>query len=159
MSVRKMLRTATQELDTFGRYAMKRQQILISIFVLGLLALAAGITLAQGPGPSEGKVQPQGGVSIAATVNSKFSYQGVLKENGNPVTGSRNMTFRLPYALSLRPGASVNSSGGCVAGPTYDPTCDVNRDGDTDVVDIELVAGHWGHSGVWTTDHDHWGES
>jgi hypothetical protein len=45
--------------------------------------------------PSAGEVQPQGEVSIAATVGSKFSYQGVLRENGSPVTGSRDMTFRL----------------------------------------------------------------
>lgn len=64
------------------------------IVAVALLALAVGLTRAQGPEPPEEGGQPQD-VSIAATVSSKFSYQGVLKEGGVPVTGSRNMTFRL----------------------------------------------------------------
>jgi hypothetical protein len=39
--------------------------------------------------------EPRGEVSISAVVNSRISYQGVLKEDGNPVTGNRYMTFRL----------------------------------------------------------------
>jgi len=75
---------------------MKRQRIFVSVLALGLLlALAVGLSQAQGPEPPEGEMQPQGEVSIAATVSSKFSYQGVLRENGSPVTGSRDMTFRL----------------------------------------------------------------
>ena len=38
----------------------------------------------------------------------------------------------------------------CVAGPVYDPACDVNQDGIVDIVDIQLAAGHWNHAGVWT---------
>jgi hypothetical protein len=38
----------------------------------------------------------------------------------------------------------------CVAGPVYDPACDVNQDGIVDIVDIQLTAGHWNHAGVWT---------
>jgi len=66
-----------------------------SILAVLLLALAAGLTWAQGPEPPGEGVQPQGDVSIAAIVAHKISYQGVLKENGSPVTGNRNMTFRL----------------------------------------------------------------
>ena len=65
------------------------------VLLLGsLLALAGSVGLAQeteDPGPN----QPQGEVSISAAVSSKFSYQGVLKEDGDPVTGDRDMTFRL----------------------------------------------------------------
>jgi hypothetical protein len=74
---------------------MKSTKCLQPIIFIGLfLALAGskGLGLAQEP---ENEPQPQGTVSIAATVGSKFSYQGVLKENGSPVTGSRDMTFRL----------------------------------------------------------------
>ena len=67
------------------------------IFALGVALVALLVLLwvtgavVAGP-PLEG---PEGDVSIAATVGSKISYQGVLKENGSPVTGNRNMVFRL----------------------------------------------------------------
>lgn len=76
---------------------MKTVKLLPHVLFIGLVLALAGVVglgLAQGPEPPEGEVQPQGDVSIAATVG-KFSYQGVLKENGNPVTGSRDMTSRL----------------------------------------------------------------
>ena len=76
---------------------MKTAKFFLYVLLIGLLLALAGsasLGLAQGPEPPEGAVQPQGGVSIAATVSSKFSYQGVLKENGSPVTGSRDMIFR-----------------------------------------------------------------
>lgn len=38
----------------------------------------------------------------------------------------------------------------CVAGPVYDPACDVDHDGDVDIFDIQLAASHWNHNGVWT---------
>ncbi len=60
----------------------------------GLLALvwAVSIALAQEPRPEAG-VQPQGGASTAATVNSRINYQGLLMEGGVPVTGNRSMWF------------------------------------------------------------------
>ena len=77
---------------------MKELKFLACVLIVGLLlalAWSVGLGLAQGQEPPEGEVQPQGEVSIAATVGSKFSYQGVLKENGSPANGSRDMTFRL----------------------------------------------------------------
>ena len=77
---------------------MKTVKFLPYVLFIGLLIALAGsvgLGLAQEPEPPEEEMQPQGEVSIAATVGSKFSYQGVLKEGGSPVTGSRNMTFRL----------------------------------------------------------------
>lgn len=47
------------------------------------------------------------------------------------------------------PGAAA---GGCVAGGAYDPICDVDRDDDVDVTDVQLVANHWGQAGAWTSD-------
>jgi len=73
---------------------MKGKRLLVGVLVVVALALAGGVSLAQGPGPEE-EVAAEGDVSIAATVSTKISYQGVLKENGEPVTGTRDMTFRL----------------------------------------------------------------
>jgi hypothetical protein len=55
---------------------------------LGMLILlwVIGSAMAQGPEPEEG-------VSAAANVNSRISYQGVLTESGTPVNGNRNMIF------------------------------------------------------------------
>jgi hypothetical protein len=77
---------------------------------LGMLILlwAIGAAMAQGPG-SEGGVQPQGDASIAATVNSRISYQGVLEESGQPVTGNRDMTFNL-YTNDTCSGIAVYST-------------------------------------------------
>ena len=40
-------------------------------------------------------------------------------------------------------------AGPCSPGAVYDPMCDVDHDGDVDVTDIQLTAGHWGQNGVW----------
>ena len=44
---------------------------------------------------------------------------------------------------------------GCAAGAVYDPACDVDHDGDVDVLDIQLAAGHWNQAGTWTGG-DYW---
>lgn len=46
-------------------------------------------------------------------VGSKISYQGMLKENGNPLTGSRDMTFRLysDDTCSTQVGSDIVKSG------------------------------------------------
>jgi hypothetical protein len=46
-------------------------------------------------------------------VGSKFSYQGVLKESGSPVTGSRDMTFRLysDDTCSIQVGSDIAKPG------------------------------------------------
>jgi len=31
-----------------------------------------------------------------------------------------------------------------IGNPNYDPACDMDNDGDIDVVDIMIVASHWG---------------
>ncbi len=76
---------------------MERKWSLVSVLVLGSLLILAsgGMTSAQGPQPPDRVAQTQGEVSIAAVVNSKISYQGMLEESGQPVTGSRDMLFRL----------------------------------------------------------------
>ena len=37
----------------------------------------------------------------------------------------------------------------CQAGGVYQPACDLDHDGDMDVMDIELAAGHWGQAGTY----------
>ncbi|MBE9508275.1 MAG: hypothetical protein IMY86_09525 [Chloroflexi bacterium] len=80
---------------------MNRKLFTITLMALLVLLLSVGGATGQGPGPERragplaAETQPQGEASIAATVNSRISYQGMLKEDGAPVTGERDMTFRL----------------------------------------------------------------
>ena len=73
---------------------MSRKWLLSLSVTLGMVILLWVISTAVAEGP-EGGVRSQGDVSITATVNSRISYQGVLKENGTPVNGHRDMIFRL----------------------------------------------------------------
>jgi hypothetical protein len=94
---------------------MKGKGILVGICVFGLLlALTLAPGLAQEP---EERAQTQGTMAIEAVVSSKFSYQGVLNEDGTPVTGTRDMVFHLfsddTCATAVggdisRPGVEVN---------------------------------------------------
>jgi hypothetical protein len=73
---------------------VKLQRYFLATVALTLLfALAVGLTQAQQPA-AEGK-DSGGPLSAEAAVTTAFTYQGVLKENGAPVTGSRNMVFEL----------------------------------------------------------------
>jgi hypothetical protein len=72
---------------------MKAKPFTISILVLGfLLAYSLGAGMAQEPTDRDG---PEGILEIEAIVTSKFSYQGVLREDGVPVTGTRDLVFQL----------------------------------------------------------------
>jgi hypothetical protein len=69
-------------------------RLLLSLSVtLGALVLLwiVGSVMAQAPEP--GAEAPVAAISPAATVSSRISYQGVLTEEGVPVTGVRNMAF------------------------------------------------------------------
>ncbi len=50
------------------------------------------------------------------------------------------------------PPPAAPASGGCANFSGYDPACDVNRDNQTNVLDLQLVALHWNSSGTWTSD-------
>ncbi len=72
---------------------MKSKQRIIGIAaVVALLAITAGYALAHAstPGGIEPSDSPAG---VNTDVQRRFTYQGVLKENGQPVTGSRAMLF------------------------------------------------------------------
>ncbi|MGB2774984.1 MAG: hypothetical protein WBF31_21955, partial [Anaerolineae bacterium] len=49
--------------------------------------------------------------------------------------------------------------GACSAGVGYAPGCDVDQDSDIDIFDVQLTAGRWSSSGVYTSGHTHWGET
>ncbi|MFQ6100813.1 MAG: hypothetical protein ACE5OS_06210 [Anaerolineae bacterium] len=76
---------------------MKHKQILVGTLVLGLLlALAVGMSQAQGPEPPEDEVGVMGAVGAAAAVGSRIPIQGRLTDaGGNPLNGTYSMRFRL----------------------------------------------------------------
>lgn len=49
--------------------------------------------------------------------------------------------------------------GVCLPGAGYTSGCDVEQDGDIDIFDVQLTAGRWNSSGVYTSGHNHWGET
>ena len=104
-----------------------------ALVVLLVLLWAAGSAIASPP--SE---EPGGDVSVAGTVASKISYQGVLKENGSPVTGSRNMTFRLysNSACSTQVGSDIVKSGVQVSNGLFS-------------VDLNVSQTHFNGQGLW----------
>jgi hypothetical protein len=114
---------------------MKSRTIGILLATVTILALlwAAGSAVASPP-PAE----PGGDVTVAGTVASKISYQGVLKENGSPVTGSRNMTFRLysNSACSTQVGSDIVKSGVQVSNGLFS-------------VDLNVSQTHFNGQGLW----------
>jgi hypothetical protein len=79
---------------------MNEKRYLIGALIAAfLLIMVEGLSQAQGPDdPTEvDAAQGQSPKTLAITelVSSTFSYQGVLKESGAPVTGNRQMVFRL----------------------------------------------------------------
>ncbi len=83
-----------------------------SILAVLLLALAAGLTQAQGPEPPGEGVQPQGEVGIQAALGTAFTYQGLLKKDGNPYGGYCDFLFTLWNA----------ETGGTQIGPNQEKT-------------------------------------
>ncbi len=72
---------------------MGHRRMLLGVCSLGLLLiLVIGPGFAQDP---EERGQPQGTMAIEGIVGSKFTYQGLLREDGAPVSGTRDMTFQL----------------------------------------------------------------
>lgn len=119
---------------------MKTVKFLPHVLLIGLLLAlegSVGLGLAQVPELPE-EVQPQGEVSIAASVGSKFSYQGVLKESGSPVTGSRDMTFLLysDDTCTTQVGSDIVKSGVQVTDGLFS-------------VELDVVHGYFNGQGLW----------
>jgi hypothetical protein len=66
-------------------------------------------------------------------------------------------------ALTIGPAAAQAPEGpmvaACQAGPGYASGCDVDQDGDIDITDIQLTAGRWNSTGVYSSGHSHFGET
>ncbi|MCB9155200.1 MAG: hypothetical protein H6649_14245, partial [Caldilineae bacterium] len=52
-------------------------------------------------------------------------------------------------------GAPALLAGPCTPGAVYNPACDADQDGDVDIFDIQLAAGHWNQIGTFVSDNNH----
>ena len=55
------------------------------------------------------------------------------------------------FVITAIPSAAAPLVGPCASSAAYDPACDVDHDGDVDIYDIQLTAGHWGQTGTYFT--------
>lgn len=102
--------------------------------VVVLLALTVKIGLAQAP---PGREQPQGMLSVEAVVTSKFTYQGMLREDGDPVTGTRDMVFH------LFSDACTTAVGGNISKP------DVPLENGLFSVELSVASSDFNGQGLW----------
>jgi len=65
----------------------------------------------------------------------------------------------LPVAAAAAPASLLAVP--CTPGAAYNPACDANQDGQINVTDIQLTAGHWNQSGTYVSDnaHNHLGQT
>jgi len=90
MTVRQLFQSILSAFQTQGKGVMKKPQILAGVLTLALLlAVIAGATHAQGPGPRD-EVSTQ-----ATLVGTAFTYQGQLEAGGEPVNDGCDVAFRL----------------------------------------------------------------
>lgn len=107
---------------------MKRKRLAITLIALLALLLTTNGATGQGP-DSEGEAHPRGDVSIASSVNSRISYQGRLLEDDAPVTGSRDMTFRLysEDTCATQVGSDIVKNGVTVTDALFSVELDVSH--------------------------------
>lgn len=106
---------------------MTARQKYLSVLILAMLfALTAGGGLAQEP---ETLGAPQRLPIIEGAVSSEFSYQGLLQEGGSPVTGSRDMIFRLHSnaACTHQVGSDINRPAVSIIDGYFDVSLDVDQ--------------------------------
>ena len=77
---------------------------------------------------------------------------------------SRMTAILLIAVLSLVAAVSVSAApevGPCVPGGGYNPACDADQNGQINITDIQLTAGHWNQSGMFISDsnHNHLGQT
>lgn len=108
---------------------MKRSMFIrtvaMGMVLLSLTFSARGVT-GQAPGPDQ-RNTPSAATSIEAAVASRISYQGMLKESGAPVTGNRNMGFRLHSnsTCTSKVGSDIVKNGVPVVDGLFTVTLDV----------------------------------
>lgn len=112
---------------------MKSRRSLAGGIAVGLiLVLAAGLTWAQGP-------QPPGDTGIQAALGTAFTYQGQLKKDGNPVSGTCDFQFSLWDA----------ASGGSQIGTAQSKTGVQVSDGYFTIPDLDFGAGAFQGDARW----------
>jgi len=106
----------------------KRRAVTFVVSLVLALTLSAGISRAQAPAPGEA-AGGEGEVSLAAVVNSRISYQGVLSEGGVPVTGTRNLTFRLysNHTCTAQVGVDISKPGVALTNGFFTVDLDVDQ--------------------------------
>jgi hypothetical protein len=116
---------------------MKRNRLVVTLLALAALLLTTGGAMGQGP-DSEGEAHPQEDLAIAATVNSRISYQGRLLESGSPVTGSRDMLFRLysDGSCTAQVGSDIVKNGVTVSEGLFS-------------VELDVTHGSFNGQGLW----------
>ena len=108
---------------------MDRRRIVVTTAVMGLLLiLVVGSSTAQEPEP--GGASAQGELSLTSVVDSTISYQGMLTDDDNPVTGSRTMIFRLysDSGCTSQVGAIINAGSVQVSEGYFDVDLPVDHD-------------------------------
>ncbi len=109
-----------------------KHQLLKAVPATVMLVLFSGALLIFSRAPAVEGAPPvqKGNVSIAAIVESKISYQGVLKEGGNSVTGTRNMTFRFysDNGCAVQVGSDIAKFGVAVTNGLFNVQLEVNHD-------------------------------
>ncbi|MCX7680517.1 MAG: hypothetical protein N2508_00880, partial [Anaerolineae bacterium] len=110
---------------------MKGQWIpLWSVVSVVVLVLVTGLTQAQGP---------QGGASPQAGMGTAFTYQGQLRKDGNPVSGTCDFQFSLWDA----------ASGGTQVGTTWTKTGVQVTNGYFTIPDLDFGAGAFQSDARW----------
>jgi hypothetical protein len=103
---------------------MKDKRLILTFMVLVTLLISVGGTVAQDPGAPGGD-PPSGG-----KVSPRISYQAVLKEGDTPVSGDRDMVFRLysDGACSAQVGGDIPKPGVEVRGGLFDVALDADHE-------------------------------
>ena len=72
------------------------------------------------------------------------------------ILGVSGVTARaLSESAAQASNGNASQVDGCTPGTAYDPACDADHDGDVDIFDIQLTAGHWNQAGTWLSDNQH----
>ncbi len=102
----------------------KRHAVTCAVSLVMVLVLSAGISQAQAPSGSV-----SGEASLTAVVSSRISYQGVLTEGGVPVTGARNLIFRLysNSACAVQVGGDISKPGVVLTDGVFSVALDVDQ--------------------------------
>jgi hypothetical protein len=108
---------------------MKKYPFSISVIVI-LVILTLGGSLPNAQGLEIKSNRPEQAAAHMAAVEQKISYQGMLTENGTPVTGSRTMVFRLysDSGCSSQVGSDINAGSVQVTDGLFDVDLPVDQD-------------------------------